>query len=286
MATFDLHLHTHWSYDALSSVEDYFRMAREKKTRAIAFTDHHLMDGYGDVLACAEKYPDVGYFSGSEITVNCEFGAIDLVCLNLPRRPEGEMAAVFEMYRDWQVAYGRAISENLCRLGHAFDDAARLKLLQSYRPAAAIAKQGNTHVRFETLVEYCAANGITDDYRKFRMQFENMPLYPSYEKVVPAVKAAGGVIFIAHPFGYFLGNDCKRMDTLREMLQLDGIECAHPSVPVEMTPVYRAYCEEHGLLSSGSSDLHTPDAEEFAANAAPDFWLDEILERVTLYHGI
>ena len=59
MATFDLHLHTHWSYDALSSVEDYFRMAREKKTRAIAITDHHLMDGYGDVLACAEKYPDV-----------------------------------------------------------------------------------------------------------------------------------------------------------------------------------------------------------------------------------
>lgn len=286
MANFDLHLHTHWSYDALTPVEDYFRLARQKKTRAIAITDHHLMDGYEDVLACAEKYPDVGYIAGSEITVNCEFGAIDLVCLNLPRRPEGELAAVFEMYRDWQVAYGRAISKNLCRLGYAFDDAVRLQLLQSYRPAAAIAKQGNTHVRFETLVEYCAANGITNDYRKFRMQFEDMPLYPSYEKVVPVVKAAGGVIFIAHPFGYFLENDRTRMDALREMLQLDGIECAHPSVPVEMTPVYRAYCEEHGLLSSGSSDLHTPEADKFAANCASDFWLDEILERVTLYHGI
>lgn len=286
MANFDLHLHTHWSYDAFSAVEDYFRLAREKKTRAIAITDHHLMDGYGDVLDCAGKYPDVGYIAGSEITVNCDFGAIDLVCLNLPRQPEGELFEIFEIYRSWQVAYGRAISENMCRLGYAFDDAARLKLLQSYRPAAAVAKQGNTHVRYGTLADYCAANGITDDYRTFRMQFQDMPLYPDFEKVVPVVKAAGGVIFIAHPYGYFLGNDRKRMDALREMLQLDGIECAHPGVPAEMTPVYRAYCEEYGLLSSGSSDLHSPDADTFAANCAPDFWLDEILERVTLYHGI
>ena len=48
----------------------------------------------------------------------------------------------------------------------------------------------------------------------------------------------------------------------------------------------KKYCEEYGLLSSGSSDLHSPDADTFAANCAPDSWLDEILERVTLYHGV
>ena len=26
MAVFDFHLHTHWSYDAFSAVEDYFRL--------------------------------------------------------------------------------------------------------------------------------------------------------------------------------------------------------------------------------------------------------------------
>ncbi|MBR2641559.1 MAG: PHP domain-containing protein [Lentisphaeria bacterium] len=284
MASFDLHLHTHWSYDAFSAVEDYFRLAREKKTRAIAITDHHLMDGYNDVLSCAEKYPDVGYFSGAEITVNSPFGAVDLVCLNLPRRPEGELAGVFEIYRNWQVAYGDGISRNMCQLGFPFCDAERLKLLQTYRPEAAVAKQGNTHVRAGTMAAYCEAQGF-GDYKVIRRQFRDMPLYPDFETVVPAVKAAGGVIFIAHPFGYFLENDRKRMDALREMLQLDGVECAHPHVPAEMTPVYRAYCKEFGLLSSGSSDLHTPDAEKFAENCAPDFWLDEILERVTLYHG-
>ena len=133
MATYDLHLHTNWSYDAFSDVEDYFKLARKKSTRAIAITDHHLMDGYDQVLECAAKYPDVGYISGSEISVSCEFGAIDLVCLNLPRRLTPELETLFEMYHNWQIDYGSAISANFCRLGYAFDDSARMELLKSYR---------------------------------------------------------------------------------------------------------------------------------------------------------
>ena len=82
------------------------------------------------------------------------------------------------------------------------------------------------------------------------------------------------------------------MDTLREMFQLDGIECAHPSVPQEATAFYRAYCEEFGLLSSGGTDLHTPtekrsDGSELClgGHCGLDRWLDEILERVQIYHG-
>ena len=288
MATYDLHLHTNWSYDAFSDVEDYFKLARKKSTRAIAITDHHLMDGYDQVLECAAKYPDVGYISGSEISVSCEFGAIDLVCLNLPRRLTPELETLFEMYHNWQIDYGSAISANFCRLGYAFDDSARMELLKSYRTEAAIARQGNSHVRNGTMVDYFIKAGFCKDiegYREIRRQFEPTPPYPSYDKVIPLVKAAGGIVIIAHPFGYFLQNDRKRMDTLREMLQLDGIECAHPGVPEEMTPVYRAYCEEYGLLSSGGSDLHEPVEAEFAGHCGPERWLDEILERVTIYHG-
>ena len=288
MANFDLHLHTEWSYDATNPVEGYFRAAQEKKTRAIAITDHHLMDGYEDVLAAAARYPDVGYFSGGELTVHCELGDFDLVCLNLPRRPTPEMTRIFDVYRAWQIAYGHALSENFLARGFPFDDDARMALLESYRPAKAIAKQGNSHVQNPRLRQYCIERGFAKDeadYKAKRDSFTDLPDYPEYDLVIPVVKRAGGVVILAHPFGYFLGSDRKRMDHLRELFRLDGVECAHHSVPVEMTPVYRAYCREHGLLSSAGSDLHTTISDIFANLASEDSWLDEMLERVELHHS-
>ena len=290
MAVFDFHLHTHWSYDAFSSVEDYFRLAQEKKMRAIAITDHHLMDGYDDVLQCAEKYPEVGYVRGAELTVHCPLGSFDLVCLNLPAGPSPEMDAVFRRYRDWQVASGEAASRNFCERGFPFDTAERLRLLQTYRPEKAIRKQGVTHVRHGTLRDYCIDKGFCRDaqgYAALRQTFTGMPLYPEYDLVVPAVKKAGGVVIIAHPYGYFRKDDRNRMDQLREMFQLDGIECAHPDVPQEYTEIYRNYCLEHHLLSSGGSDQHAAGSDRyvFAGHCAPDEWLDELLERVQLFHG-
>lgn len=288
MGSYDLHLHTEWSYDAASKVEDYFRFAEEKKCRAIAVTDHHLMDAYDEVLESAELHPEVAYFSGSEISVNCEFGPIDLVCLNLPRRPTPQTEELFNIYRNWQIASGSNASRNFCALGYDFDDEKRLELLRSYRPEKAIAKQGNTHVKHQVLVNYCIEHGFCtdeDSYTELRRKFTTRAPYPEYDKVIPLVKAAGGVVIIAHPVGYFLENDLKRMDTLREMFQLDGIECAHPSIPEELSLFYREYCKKYALLSSAGSDLHNPVIEKFAAQDGKDEWLDEMLERITLYHG-
>ena len=288
MAVFDFHLHTHWSYDAFSAVEDYFRLAREKKVRAIAVTDHHLMDAYDEVLQCGEKYPDVGYVAGAELSVHCPLGSFDLVCLNLPLDPPAELKDVLQRYREWQVASGEATSRNFCERGFPFDTAERLRLLQSYRPEKTLMKQGVTHVRGGILQDYCIRQGFCRDAEAFtalRQSFTGIPCYPEYDIVIPAVQKAGGIVILAHPFGYFRQADRKRMDELREMFRLDGIECAHPKVPPEYTEIYRQYCLEHGLLSSGGSDLHRPEAEKFVAHCAPDEWLDELLERVSLRHG-
>ena len=288
MACYDLHLHTEWSYDAFPTVEEYFEMAHDQRVRAIAITDHHTMDGYGDVLAAAAKYPEVGYFCGAELTVHCDVGEYDLVCLNLPSHPSMELASVWELYHNWQRAYGHAVSVNLCARGFAFDDEERLRLLKTYRPAKAIAVQGNTHVRHWTMMKYCIEHGFCQDgdaYLKLRDSYTNVPEYPEFDQVIPAVKRAGGIIFLAHPTDYHLEDDRKRLDYLRELFEFDGIEAGHACMNADLVKYFREYCETYGLLSSGGSDLHNLEKKQFAQHLAPEYWLDEILERVTLHRG-
>ena len=289
MGKFDLHLHTEWSYDATNPIEGYFKAAQTNQLRAIAITDHHLMDGYDEVLEVAAKYPDVGYLAGGELTVHCGLDTFDLVCLNLPRRPTPDLVDLFNIYRNWQIAYGHALSENFVRMGFPLDDAARMELLKSYRPAKAIAKQGNSHVQYRALWTYCVEHGFAkdkDDYNAKRKSFTGMPNYPEYDIVVPAVKKAGGVVIMAHPFDYFPCEDVKSLDALHEMIGFDGIECSQMNVTEEMARAYRGYCLERGWLSSAGSDLHsTLDVARFGMNFGEERWLDELLERIEIHHG-
>ena len=78
------------------------------------------------------------------------------------------------------------------------------------------------------------------------------------------------------------------MDALRELLQFDGIECAHPSVPEELTPFYREYAVKHKLLSTAGSDCHSAptDKHQFSTESTlgghigEQRWLEEIMERL------
>ncbi|MCK5801179.1 MAG: hypothetical protein KAI66_00035, partial [Lentisphaeria bacterium] len=173
-------------------------------------------------------------------------------------------------------------------LGHDFSDLHRLQLLQSYRPPEAISAQGNTHVQNGILRDYFLDRGFmskVEEYgdlmRRVREK-SHFPPYPDVSKVVPAVQAVGAVVAIAHPLGYFRKHDVQRMDALREECRLDGIECAHPSIPAEYTTRYRAYCLQHGLFSVAGTDCHFKGSvrNSFARHGGKEEWLDEFLTRL------
>lgn len=288
LASYDLHLHTHWSYDALVGVEDHFRRAKELGVRCIAITEHHVLDSLKEVVEVASRYPEVRAIPGAELSVTTSIGAVDLLCYGLPLEFPPELQRLLGQYHDWQRAYGHALSEVMVSLGYDFTHERRLELLRSYRPEHIVAHQGNTHVRNGVLAQYCYDRGFIADQKEYAdlrrrlSQAHPLPSYPKVEDVVPVVHRCGGVVAIAHPYGYFKGDDRSRMDALREECDLDGIECAHLSVLHEYTPVYRRYCVKHGLFSVGGSDCHTRDdvQQDFASHIGEDEWLDEFLERV------
>lgn len=292
---YDLHLHTYWSYDATAHPENYFKRARELGVKCLAIADHHVLDSLEEVMEVAQDYPDVRVIPSAELSVTTSVGTVDLLCYGFPPNLSEEMKELLEIYHQWQRANGVAISRGLQALGHDFTDDHRLELLNSYRPSKAIELQGNTHVKNEILRKYVVERGFVDredQYAKLMAQARKMvsfPPYPDVAKVVPAVKRAGVLVAIAHPYGYFKGHDVSRMDALREECCLDGIECINKGlIPADHTKLYREYCVRHGLFSVAGSDCHSDENIQdvfahhkgFARCEGSDEWLDEFLERL------
>ncbi len=297
-ALFDLHLHTWWSFDATNNPEHYFRCASRLGMRCIAITDHHHIDSREEVDRLAACYPQVRVIRAAELSVKTSFGSFDLLCYRLPDQPAGALAEVLEYYRRYPFEHGMALCRGMTALGYPYGEADLLELLKSYRPAHVIARQGITMPANAKKIQDFAQRGWVADRAAFGRLVEEHPevfQFPSYlpvEQVVPAVRAAGGVVVLAHPFRY-LGSDLKKMEAVCEECQLDGLECAHPAVPPEMTVFYREFCRRRGLISTAGSDSHYPEVFEppeegwgysarpvFGAHLGEAAWLDEFLERV------
>ncbi|RKX36048.1 MAG: hypothetical protein DRP71_01755 [Verrucomicrobia bacterium] len=287
-STYDLHLHTSWSYDATASPERYFKRAGELGIRCLAITEHHVLDSLPQVREVAKRFPEIRVIPAAELSVTTSFGAIDLLCYGFPSKTTEAVQEVLEHYHTWQRACGSAVSEGMQAIGFDYTDQRRCDLLKSYRPAEAIDLQGVTHVKNQRQLDFFLAEGYIRDETEYRPLLERAarevppPPYPAVDEVVPAVQAAGVLVAIAHPFGYFGGTDRDRMDALTEECRLDGIECAHLKVPVECSPIYRAYCEEKGLFSVAGTDCHSDeDIEELlTCHGGKEKWLDEFLERL------
>ena len=176
----------------------------------------------------------------------------------MPLSQPPALRELLRRYREWRIETGRAVVRGLRELGCEIDEDGFMDLARTYRPDDVVDRQGLTQLRGEVLRRYLLETG----------------------RIV--VKGLGGVVSIAHPHGHFRQGDRTRMDALREEIGFDGIECAHPKVPGEFTPFYRAYCVEHGLVSTGGSDSHSEaDIEAgFAAHLGADEWMEELLERL------
>ena len=285
-SSYDLHLHTSWSYDATASAETLFDQARKRGVRCLAVTEHHVLDSLPQVREVAEGYPEIRVIPAAEMSVTTSIGAVDLLCYGFPLEIPAEVQRVLDQYHAWQREFGAAVSASLLAIGIDYPDEKRRALLEFYRPAEAIEVQGLTHVKGGIQRDFFLKAGYATDEWDYRALLERaarksaLPPYPAVEDVVPAIKSIGVQVAIAHPNGYFDGANRRRMDALVHECGLDGVECAHLSVPLEFTPVYRGYCEEKGLFSTAGTDCHSDDEIErmLTCHGGQEAWVDEFLE--------
>jgi hypothetical protein len=255
------------------------------------------MDSLPEILALAEAYPDVPFIPGVEMTVKTPMGySLDMLCLGVSVPVPAVVEDVFERYRAWQRARGRALGNGLAALGFEFGDDVRLALLRRYRPERAIAVQGITHVQGSAVQkQYFLEHGFADDsagyaalLRQAAAEFP-VPPYPDADEVLPVMRSAGALVVVAHPSLVFRADPLRQLDELREAVGFDGVECAHDSISPDETVLYRRYCREHGLVSTGGSDSHADPGNnpfgigahhDVARHCGEDVWLDELEERL------
>ena len=87
----------------------------------------------------------------------------------------------------------------------------------------------------------------------------------SDKEVIDIIHKAGGKAFLAHPFEYKFNDTIGFIDNLRKEVELDGIECFHPSSENDnKIDILVNYTRKNNLFISGGSDYHgnpKPDIE-------------------------
>jgi predicted metal-dependent phosphoesterase TrpH len=81
-----------------------------------------------------------------------------------------------------------------------------------------------------------------------------LPPFPPVAAVAAVLRAAGGVVLLAHPGVY--RDDATVVEVLGQ--GLDGLEVDHPNLDPERATRLRALAAVRGLLVSSGSDLHVP----------------------------
>ncbi len=90
---------------------------------------------------------------------------------------------------------------------------------------------------------------------KSPLYVDESPLFPSLEKVIAMIHAAGGVAFLAHTYAYS-PNIADELLNILDNYELDGLECFYTTFTAEQSAYLVNLCQERGLLMSGGSDFH------------------------------
>ena len=248
----DLHMHSTMS-DGTFTPQELVQEALRRNLSAIALTDHDSTEG----VRAAQK---AAAGTGLEVVPGVELSAYEkqeMHILGYYIHPEHAalkqyLARMAQSRVDRVQAMVRKLSEN----GFSI----------SWEEVRWRAKHMVSRVHIaQSLVQKEYAVSVGDAFE--RLIGEGKPYFVPRRQIGPqeaiqAIHDAGGLAVLAHP--YFLGRDASLEELLRQLPELDGMECHYPRHTTEQWDYYRKKAQQFGLLETGGSDFHganRPDAE-------------------------
>ncbi|HCL79795.1 MAG TPA: phosphatase [Synergistaceae bacterium] len=263
MPRIDLHLHSTWS-DGTLTPDELVQRARKRGVSVMALCDHDTMDGVPAFLASCRKHSIRG-IAGIELSAQYPK---EMHILGYRLRPSDE---AFERFLE-TIRRGRTErNEAMC---------ARLRSLGVRITMEDLAEEaGGELIARPHMARVMVSKGYVPDAKTAFMRYigSSSPAYveryrPSPGECIGAIRCAGGVAVLAHPF-----HTADRVDEIRKILAglkelgLWGVECLSSHHSAEQSFQLLSAAKDLGLYTTAGSDFHEEGVPDIGVDVSEDF---------------
>lgn len=262
----DMHIHTTYS-DSDKTLEEVLKKCEEKKLEYISITDHNTCKQYDDEVWKKNIFTGK-VIKGAELNATIDNKRIEFLAYNIKNLDLiNEWSNKFFSYEVLKEKFEQEKNKilEICDKNGLIYDLNNIKkdipvtdffvvymYYELIKHEENFEKMGECAKSFNDFRRY----GLGNPKSIFYMGEDNSPK-PMYKDVAKIIHEAGGLVFLAHPFEYKFEDTIGFIDKLRNEIQLDGIECFHPSSePNNRINILIDYARKHNLYISGGSDFH------------------------------
>jgi hypothetical protein len=249
MNRIDLHTHSTYSDGSLSPRE-LVQLAKERKLRAIALTDHDTVAGLEEAVAAGDDL-GVEVVPGVEISAQYPPGTMHILGYYLHPAHQNLLEALKKLQQA-RAERNPKIIQRLQALGLdiSTNEVLDLSAGQVGRPhiAKALVNKGYVSSIDEAFSRYLK-KGAVAYVEKFR--------FPP-DEAIDMIRRAGGIAVLAHPFTLGINKPDELALLVHELAEkgLEGIEVFYPGHTREMVVIYEDVGKRLGLVCTGGSDFH------------------------------
>jgi 3',5'-nucleoside bisphosphate phosphatase len=242
----DLHTHSTYSDGRLTPTE-LIERAVGRGLEALALTDHDCVDGIAEAQEAAQRYPQLLFIPGVELSTDVPHGEVHML----------------GYFLDWQDPrlQSRLAHLRRSRLERGQKMVAKLKGLgidvswQRVKEIAGDGAVGRPHIAL-AMLEAGHISSLDEAFDRYLGR--NGPAYAEREKITPAeavqlITGASGLPVLAHP------RDIQNLESLVVELKeadLIGIEVYYQDYDQQTIERLLTITRQHDLLPLGGSDYH------------------------------